>query len=46
MLEATCNYGPIKRRQDYRVLNEGFDWYMVAVRGKVIYVPKFVFEED
>jgi hypothetical protein len=45
MLEAVVNYGPIKRRQDYRVLNEGKDWYLVAVRGKSVYVPKWVFED-
>jgi len=45
MLEAVCNYGPIKKRQDYRVLNEGMDWYLMAVKGKPVYVPKWVFED-
>lgn len=45
MLEATSSYGPIKRRQEYRVLNEGFDWYLVSVKGKAVYVFKWVFED-
>ena len=46
MLEATSSYGPIKRRQDYRILGEGLDWYLVIVKGKPIYVFKWVFEES
>mgnify|MGYP001814631908 CR=1 FL=1 len=45
MLEAQCNYGPIKRKQDYRVLGEGRDWYLVSVKGKPVYVYKWVFED-
>jgi len=46
MLEARTNYGPCKKNQDYRVLSDGFDWYMVSSGGKAIFAPKWVFEKD
>ena len=46
MFEAQLNYGILKRGQDYRVIEEGYDWSLVAVKGKTIYVPKWVFEAD
>ena len=44
MLEATLSYGPLKKRHDYKVLDDGYDWYKISVKGKIVYVPKFVFE--
>ena len=46
MLEAIGNYGPIKRKQDYRIIREGYDWYLVSVKGKAIYIFKWAFEND
>ena len=46
MLESRTNYGPCKKGQDYRVLNDGFDWYLISVGGKAVYVPKWVFDKD
>lgn len=52
MLEAKCNYGPLKKGHDYDTVDTryplgddpGVDWYLVRVKGKSIYVPKWVFE--
>ena len=46
MLTAHVNYGLIKKGQDYSVLSEGYDWYLMRVQGKAIYVNKWVFEDD
>lgn len=43
MLEATTNYGPFKKGQDYRVLEEKVDWCRVLTKGKVVYTPRWVF---
>lgn len=41
----TCfvNYGPLLKNNQYNILREGYDFYEVAVNGKVLTVPKFVF---
>lgn len=44
MLEAQVSYGLIKKGQDYTILNEGCDWYLVKVKGKAYYTFKWVFE--
>ena len=46
MFEAQVNYGMFKRGCDYKVVKEGYDWCLVAVKGKTIYVPKWVFENE
>jgi hypothetical protein len=46
MLEATSSYGPIKKKQDYRVIKQENDWCLAVVKGKPVYVPKWVFEND
>jgi len=43
MMTALTNYGPLKKGRDYRVINEGSDWVLVATQGKAIYVFKWVF---
>lgn len=45
MIEARCNYGPLRKGRDYEVLETGRDWYLIKVRGKAIYVFKWVFED-
>ena len=43
MMTALTSYGPLKKGRDYRVLDEGLDWVLVATHGKAIYVFKWVF---
>lgn len=43
---ACHNYGLIQKSHDYTILSEGLDWYLVRIRGKVIYTPKWVFEDE
>jgi hypothetical protein len=46
MIKSLTDYGPCKKGQDYRVLTDGFDWYLIACGGKAVYVPRWVFEKD
>jgi len=46
LLEATSNYGPLKKGVDYFILDEGRDWYLASCNGKGVYVFKWVFERD
>jgi hypothetical protein len=34
------NYGPISKGSRVQVVGEGYDYFMVRHRGKLIYVPK------
>lgn len=43
---ATYNYGIVKKDHAYSILAEGFDWYLVRIRGQAMYAPKWVFEDD
>ena len=45
MTEAQHNYGPFRAGQDYKIIKEGFDWYLIAIGGKAVYSPKWVFED-
>lgn len=40
---ASIAYGFLKRGQEYTVLKDGKDWFLVKGRGKIIYVPRYVF---
>lgn len=46
MFEAQISYGLLKRGHDYKIVDEGYDWYLVATRGKSVYVPRWVFDDD
>ena len=43
--QALHNYGPFKKLGYYNIVDEGFDWYDVQYHGKLICVPKWVFEK-
>lgn len=43
MLTATVNYGLIQKGQDYLMLSEGYDWYLLKIQGKAFYAFKWVF---
>lgn len=43
---ANVNYGLVKKDNDYTVLAEGYDWYLIKLRGSSVYVPKWVFENE
>jgi hypothetical protein len=44
MVTATVNYGLIKYGHDYFVVHEGYDFYVVRVKGKTMNVFKWVFD--
>lgn len=46
MIEAVISYGPFKRGHDYKVIDEGYDWYLIAVGGSAIYAFKWIFDND
>lgn len=45
-MTANHNYGPLRAGVFYNVILEGYDWCRVKLHGKIINVPKFVFEDD
>lgn len=44
IVTATVNYGLVQRGQDYVLLNEGYDWYQIRVKGKALTLFKWIFE--
>lgn len=40
---ALHKYGPLKVNKWYQVIEEGFDWVVVRLRGQRLVVPKWVF---
>lgn len=48
LVRAYHDYGIFRRRSDilYPVIDEGYDWLLVKVLGKAVYVFKWVFEDD
>lgn len=38
---ALIKYGPLVVGQIYKVLGEGFDWVLLSVRGRALYVPRY-----
>ncbi len=44
-LMASLNYGEVKEGFEYRILETGYDYYLMSVRGRALYVPKWVFED-
>ena len=46
MIQARINYGPIKSGHEYRILNKGYDYYLVSCTGKPVCVPFYIFEGD
>ena len=46
MLEAYHKYGPLRRGTMCKQLKEGYDWCAVRLRGKVLFVPKWVFSQE
>jgi len=45
MLIANINYGLVQVGQEYSVLEEGSDWYLIKIGGRAMYVFRWVFEE-
>ncbi len=47
-IELYDNYGTLLKRVPYRIVNEGYDWFLVRHHGKLVYVPKgiIVTEKD
>ena len=43
MLTAHCDYGFVRNGNDYEVVGEGDDWYLVKFRGTSMYVFKWIF---
>jgi len=42
-MKAIVNYYRLKAGNRYKVVDSGFDYYVVSHRGGVIYVPYWVF---
>ena len=42
-MTATNNYRLIKENVDYVILDEGFDWFLVKIKGQTFYDFKWVF---
>lgn len=38
-------YGPLKLGVSYDIMEEGYDYYAVHCRGRIVYVPKWAFHE-
>ena len=41
---AIDNYGLVRKDNEYEVIEEGRDWYLVRVAGQANYVFRWVFE--
>jgi len=42
-MTARTNYGPVKAGTYYNILEEGFDYFKISCRGRVIFCPVYVF---
>ena len=42
-MKARINYGNVHVGQFYTLITEGVDFFLVRVRGKLLYAPKWVF---
>ena len=45
-IRVAVNYGPLKRGQDYTVISEGSDSFLVRCQGKPVYAPKNLVSYD
>ena len=45
-VEFIANYGPIKADTPYRVISRKYDWVLVSLRGKPIFVPAYLIRKD
>jgi len=43
---ATMNYGEVMKGREYKILEEGYDYTLLRVRGKPLHVPLHVFSKD
>ena len=43
---VSSNYGPLKRGQEYIVVTEGHDHFLVRCQGKPVYVPRHLITYD
>jgi hypothetical protein len=46
MITAQLDYGLVQRGHEYPIISEGTDWYRIRIKGKTVYVFKWVFEHD
>ena len=44
-MTALITYGSAKQGYTYRVLDTGYDYYSIAVHGRALCVPKWVFDD-
>lgn len=43
---ARFDYGIIQKDHEYSMIAEGYDWYLIRVRGQTIYTFKWIFVDD
>lgn len=43
---STCSYGPIRKGQEYKIIQEGYDWYAVKTGKGIIYADKWMFTDE
>jgi len=45
-ITPTINYGPLRCGHPYRLIEKGYDYYVLSAHGRPLYVPFFVFRTD